>query len=458
MKKALSILLCVLMLTGIMAVAVSAENFNNVEVSVYKPIPGENPSFEAFIVFPEEGVEVQDYTSGDYINGVAWYDVSAGLFMNESDEFVEGQEYTCYVWVSPEDPSEDVFDNNFNAYIVDAENSDFDGNSSNEARVYGTFECTKPQIDRVNISPEADPKCCELAYNLELTTAGVVSIDRSYNSDGFVKGVKWLEDGSRVMKKGERFKPDTHYCVQLRLVIANGYEFALNTDVYVWINKEDGFVIGSVINGDTDYLVAELDMDYTEHPAKGLYTSSDGAKFYFTSEGKMYVKRLASVNGKKYYFGADGVAYTKRLISVDGKKYYMGADGVAYTSRLISVSGKKYYMGKDGIAYTKRLISVDGKKYYMGADGVAYTSKLISVDGKKYYMGKDGVAYKSKLISVSGKKYYIGKDCIAYKSKFASLSGKKYYFGSDCVMYKSKTFSVSGVKWKADSNGVCKKV
>jgi hypothetical protein len=25
-------------------------------------------------------------------------------------------------------------------------------------------------------------------------------------------------------------------------------------------------------------------------------------------------------------------------------------------------------------------------------------------------------------------------------------------------MYKSKTFSVSGVKWKADSNGVCKKV
>ncbi len=193
-------------------------------------------------------------------------------------------------------------------------------------------------------------------------------------------------------------------------------------------------------------------------PVTSKLMTIDGKKYYFGKDGAMYTKRLISVSGKKYYMGADGAAYTKKLISVDGKKYYMGADGVAYTSKLISVSGKKYYMGKDGVAYTKRLISVGGKKYYMGADGVAYTSKLISVDGKKYYMGKDGVAYKSKLISVSGKKYYIGKDCIAYKSKFASLSGKKYYFGSDCVMYKSKTFSVSGVKWRADSNGVCKKV
>ncbi|MBO4338913.1 MAG: hypothetical protein J5877_03210 [Clostridia bacterium] len=191
--------------------------------------------------------------------------------------------------------------------------------------------------------------------------------------------------------------------------------------------------------------------------AKGLKTIEDKI-YYFGSDGAMYVKRLISVSGKKYYMGADGAAYTKKLISVKGKKYYMGADGVAYTSRLISVNGKKYYMGKDGVAYVSKLISVDGKKYYMGKDAVAYTSKLASIDGKKYYFGKDGVAYKSKLISVSGKKYYIGKDCVAYKSKFASISGKKYYFGSDCVMYKSKTFSVSGVKWKADKNGVCKKV
>jgi len=205
----------------------------------------------------------------------------------------------------------------------------------------------------------------------------------------------------------------------------------------------------------------------------------DGKKYYFGKDGVMYTKRLISVSGKKYYMGADGAAYTKKLISVSGKKYYMGADGAAYTNKLISVSGKKYYMGsdgaaymsklasisgkkyyfgKDGVAYISKLASVDGKKYYFGKDGVAYTSKLASVSGKKYYFGKDGVAYKSKLISVSGKKYYIGKDCVAYKSKFASLSGKKYYFGSDCAMYKSKTFSVSGVKWKADSNGVCKKV
>ena len=181
-------------------------------------------------------------------------------------------------------------------------------------------------------------------------------------------------------------------------------------------------------------------------------------KYYFGSDGAMYTKRLISVSGKKYYMGADGAAYTKRLISVNGKKYYMGADGVAYKSKLISVDGKKYYIGSDCVAYKSKLASIDGKKYYFGSDCVMYKSKLASISGKKYYFGKDGVAYKSKLISVSGKKYYIGKDCIAYKSKFASLSGKKYYFGSDCVMYKSKTFSVSGVKWKADSNGVCKKV
>ena len=183
-----------------------------------------------------------------------------------------------------------------------------------------------------------------------------------------------------------------------------------------------------------------------------------GKKYYFGKDGAMYTKRLISVSGKKYYMGADGAAYTKRLISVNGKKYYMGADGVAYKSKLISVDGKKYYIGSDCVAYKSKLASIDGKKYYFGSDCVMYKSRLASISGKKYYFGKDGIAYKSKLISVSGKKYYIGKDCIAYKSKFASLSGKKYYFGSDCVMYKSKTFSVSGVKWKADSNGVCKKV
>ncbi len=190
---------------------------------------------------------------------------------------------------------------------------------------------------------------------------------------------------------------------------------------------------------------------------KGLKTI-DGKIYYFGSDGAMYKSRLISVSGKKYYLGKDGVAYKSKLISVDGKKYYIGSDCVAYKSKFASLSGKKYYFGSDCVMVKSKLISVDGKKYYMGSDGVMYKSKLISVSGKKYYLGKDGVAYKSKLASISGKKYYFGSDCAAYKSKFASISGKKYYFGSDCVMYKSKTFSVSGVKWKADSNGVCKKV
>ena len=164
-----------------------------------------------------------------------------------------------------------------------------------------------------------------------------------------------------------------------------------------------------------------------------------------------------TVDGNKYYY-YKGSMIKGRLASINGNKYYFGKDGVMYKSKLISVSGKKYYIGKDGIAYKSKFGTISGKKYYFGSDCVMVKSKLISVSGKKYYMGSDGAAYKSKLISVSGKKYYIGSDCVAYKSKFASLSGKKYYFGSDCVMYKSKTFSVSGVKWKADSNGVCKKV
>ncbi|MCR4563806.1 MAG: hypothetical protein K5755_04125 [Clostridiales bacterium] len=191
---------------------------------------------------------------------------------------------------------------------------------------------------------------------------------------------------------------------------------------------------------------------------KSKLASIDGKKYYFGSDCVAYKSKLASIDGKKYYFGSDCVMYKSRLASISGNKYYFGKDGVAYKSKLISVSGKKYYIGKDCIAYKSKFASLSGKKYYFGSDCVMYKSRLASISGKKYYFGKDGVAYKSKLISVSGKKYYIGKDCIAYKSKFASLSGKKYYFGKDCIMYKSKTFSVSGVKWKADSNGVCKKV
>ena len=437
MKKVLSILLCVLMLAGVMAMAVSAKSIQNIFIEIDEPIPGENPSFYPYISEPESGIVAQeDFNSSNFIHGVRWYDQTAGVYLNEDSTFIEGHSYLCSIWVQIEDYDDDI-DSNLNAYIIGASNSDVDSASSNQALIVGTFVCEKGQIHFATLNLDVAPKYCELVYSNEYLTMGLASLDRSYNSNGFVNGVKWFANGV-VVKKGERFKPNTNYTLQAKFKSGSNYEFAPDVEPALYYpDIEDEVRIGAVISYDSKSIIAEYTVCNTGHPAKGLYTSSDGAKFYFTSEGKMYVKRLASVNGKKYYFGADGVAYTKRLISVDGKKYYMGKDGVAYTSKLISVSGKKYYMGKDG---------------------VAYTSKLISVSGKKYYMGKDGVAYKSKLISVSGKKYYIGKDCIAYKSKFASLSGKKYYFGSDCVMYKSKTFSVSGVKWRADSNGVCKKV
>jgi hypothetical protein len=446
------------MLTGIMAMAVSAATINSVEVTVDAPVPGECPYFGATVVYPEDDAVIQDYNDEIYINGVAWYDDDAEEYLTETDKFIEGHTYVCYVWVEPADPYDLPFDNNFDGYIIDSQNSGFDGNSSNEARIYGSFLCEKEKIHSAVVNLEDAPKYCELAYNTELYTMGLAEIDRTYNSDGFVKGVKWVDEESNVLKKGERFKANTSYYLLVRFIPCGGCEFDINAQAGVWVPGYEGAENGIVMDIDSDYMFAVFEMGNTGHPSKGLYTSSDGKKYYFDGNGNMYVKRLASISGKKYYFGADGIAYTKKLISVSGKKYYMGADGVAYTSKLISVNGKKYYMGKDGVAYTSKLISVNGKKYYMGKDGVAYTSKLASVDGKKYYFGKDGVAYKSKLISVSGKKYYIGKDCVAYKSKFASLSGKKYYFGSNCVMYKSKTFTVSGVKWKADANGVCKKV
>jgi len=87
---------------------------------------------------------------------------------------------------------------------------------------------------------------------------------------------------------------------------------------------------------------------------------------------------------------------------------------------------------------------------------VTITSNWVKENGKTYYY-VDGKMVTSKLMTIDGKKYYFGKDGAMYTSKLISVSGKKYYVGKDGAAYTKKLISVNGKKYYMGADGVAYK-
>ena len=67
---------------------------------VTKPTAGATPSYYAS-VSQSANYKVQSYNSGDFRNGVAWYDLQNDSSMSSYDKFVAGKRYSVHVYLEP---------------------------------------------------------------------------------------------------------------------------------------------------------------------------------------------------------------------------------------------------------------------------------------------------------------------------------------------------------------------
>lgn len=70
---------------------------NCIHLEVETPVAGYTPLFRATITEENATYYINTLTSGDYINGVRWYDVTAGVYLKENTTFTKGHNYRVEV-------------------------------------------------------------------------------------------------------------------------------------------------------------------------------------------------------------------------------------------------------------------------------------------------------------------------------------------------------------------------
>ena len=71
---------------------------------VIEPVAGAAPTYYASVP-SDKGYQVENYTSADYKNGVAWYNYTDEKYMTANDTFVSEKQYIVYVSLKPADNS-----------------------------------------------------------------------------------------------------------------------------------------------------------------------------------------------------------------------------------------------------------------------------------------------------------------------------------------------------------------
>ena len=304
MKKVISIVLCVLMLTGMLVMSASAATISYAELSVTAPADGESPDFYPEVIEPSDGsIEVQTgYTSGDYINGVAWYDVEANKYLTPDDEFEGGKTYNCYIWIQP--VGSNTLISSFSVDLDGAYDYGCDGVVSNEARVYGSFDCAEAndyELTAVNYEFDFSIAPGELVQFGNIWQMGEGRhIDKTYNQDGFVNCIKWTSwSMGNAHGKGDRYYADTEYTLSLRIVADGECYFASNVVSKMFAPND--LIDGNVVEWDSSYIVVEYEFANNGCYPKGWHKASDGKwLYYYTDEGDEAQNCWKQIGGKWY--------------------------------------------------------------------------------------------------------------------------------------------------------------
>lgn len=193
--------------------------------------------------------------------------------------------------------------------------------------------------------------------------------------------------------------------------------------------------------------------------AKAYWSTENGAKCYYGTNGKKYVGGPKKISGKLYLFNSKGELITNQVTLYKKKLYVSDKNGVLLT-KWGKVNGQSYYGTSKG--YVKTGLQTYKKNYYYFD---TKTGRMLKNTWKKsgkyyYYFTGSGKAYKNKIATIAKERYYFDSKgrragtvtkVNGYYYGFGPKTGKMQYgwvkFGKFKYYFDPKT-GKAAVGWK----------
>ncbi len=224
---------------------ICAGKISSVSVTgVTPPLEGAKPSFYATVA-SDADYTVENYTSGDWRNGVFWEDLTAGGSLTATDTFIAGHTYR--VEISLLAKYEEAF-----PFSYDGITATVNGQETDMIRIYRNanigvrfdFVCAekeKSKITSITVFFEQPEAGKEPDWNMVMDT------DRGYELEdvGYLPwygGVSWRDDSAGLegldMYEGNWFEGGHTYTVIASLIAKEGYEFTDKDTLKIIFGKE----------------------------------------------------------------------------------------------------------------------------------------------------------------------------------------------------------------------------
>ncbi|MBQ3286005.1 MAG: hypothetical protein IJH40_10235 [Ruminococcus sp.] len=239
----------------------------SVQASIARPVPGEYPSYSAWIPDTNAGYEVEDYDGVSYKDGVRWYDDTAGSSINASDpvKFVSGHQYTVTVSLVPKTgysfykTTSSITGKINSSTATVGDFSDPDNADRNISLKY-QFTCENEKINSISVTVTA-PLAAEAPSFTATESASGYDVDTSLNTSYYKNGVEWYDmtAGSVVATSGTvKFIKDHKYRVSVLVKANSGYEFP-ESGVTGKVNGKTAGVYGMYGYDRSGYLTVEYE-------------------------------------------------------------------------------------------------------------------------------------------------------------------------------------------------------
>ncbi|MBQ3544114.1 MAG: hypothetical protein IJA34_03845 [Lachnospiraceae bacterium] len=422
---------------------------------------------------------VSTNTSGYTIKSVDWYDRTEDTYMESTDTFVEGHEYSVNIWLNIS--ANHMFA--INSYegittvtgIVNGEEVTVNNAYGQDPKsvikvVYDCGVCNDTVIEEIMVSNVEEPKAGDTPDYLASTIGTGYKIADSNYENYHINGITWYdsteEEYGSLMYKDSVFEPGHKYTVVIKVVTESGYEF--------YTNKEGEVLATCSVNnnlakfGETfSGYQWEQKVEYTFVCNKGVITEAeitnldvpvDGDKqdmFITAKESDYYMIDSSYGYNGVYWYDSYGNTLNKDDKFVEGEIYRVEIklvpvkiDGVpvcTFDSSLkvmanVTQASEVYAMSD--IAYVYFDFTCLSKEEKVDKTG------WVKEDDNWYYYNSNGLVAKGWK-NINSKYYYFDSKGVMQYSKW--ISGK-YYVKSNGVMAVSEF--VDGGRYYVDENGL----
>ena len=222
--KILRMLLCCVMLLGLLPTTVLAATVKRVDVTIDAPQAGKAPDYSAKLSGNDYDFKTTSASNPFVVNGINWYDETAGNDLTATHKFIAGHTYTATVFLVPDTGCR--FTDSVSG-TINGNTATITGNGS-EIQVKYTFPALATnQITTVAIEGVTAPATGAAPSYVAIVKGEGYSL-KARNDAYYKNGICWsiMESSDLPVSGGTTFEGGQKYQITMYLVAEEGYEFS----------------------------------------------------------------------------------------------------------------------------------------------------------------------------------------------------------------------------------------